>query len=123
MKGTPNGRALTDRSIAKLFRPCNDIDASEYVEGLAFTPSEFRSVMTLTAAGWRRFLREQGLESQTGFDLNSAAQILAMLAWTTRDFVELLDGIRTDVGNDVAAALPVLYRRLCAHLSQHRSEP
>ena len=63
-------------------------------------------------------MRRQGLDSQAGFDLKQAAEILAKLGWAHHDFLELLGAIRAEAGDTVS--LPVLYRRLLGHFSQHK---
>ncbi len=118
MKELQNGRALTERSITQLFLPHNDADPQEYA-ALGLLQVEFDAVRTPSATGWRHFMRLQGLGSVHGkFDLERVAEMLARLAWTPNDFLELLDGIRAEVGEEPAVSLPVLHRRLLGHLSQ-----
>ncbi len=77
-----------------------------------------------SVTGWRHFLRLQGLEfKQAEFDLKIAAEMLARLAWAPKVFLELLAGVHADVGEAPALALPVLHRRLLAHLSKPKDAP
>ena len=74
----------------------------------------------MLAAGSRRFLCKQGIDSvQCEFDLTGADDMLSVLSSTT-DNVELLDDIRAEVGDDPDVWLPVLYRRVRERRTQIR---
>lgn len=123
MKELQNGRALTERSISNLFLPHNAADCQESAV-LGVLQAEFDAVRTPSATGWRHFLRLQGLGSgQDQFDLRRAAEGLATLAWTRNDFLELLDDIRAEVGEDSVVWLPMLRQRLLGHLPQLKQAP
>ena len=107
-----NGRMMIEQSVTKLILPNSDADPRDYMEGLGLTQAEFDLVRTLGAAGSRRFLCKQGIDSvQCEFDLTGADDMLTVLSSTT-DNVELLDTIRAEVGDDPDVWLPVLYRRV-----------
>ena len=115
-----NGRTMIEQSVTKLILPNSDADPGDYMEGLGLTQAEFDLVRTLGAAGSRRFLCKQGVDSvQCEFDLTGADDMLTVLSSTT-DNVELLDVIRAEVGDDPGAWLPVLYRRVRERRTQLR---
>ncbi len=111
------GRPSVDRATARTFLPCMALDPAEY-EALAVTPDECRSVLVLGAADWQRVLDQQGFGAQHRAELDSAAAMLAALAWTARELVAQLDGIRAEVGNEPSAAFALLHLRLQSHLQQ-----
>lgn len=118
-----NNELRSDWAATRLFLADADAHHGGF-EALALTQAEFVAVRRPSVTGWRHFLRLQGLEStQTGFDLKIAAEMLARLAWTPKDFLELLAGVHADVGEELALALPVLHRRLLAHLSKLKDAP
>ena len=115
-----NGRTMIEQSVTKLILPNSDADPRDYMEGLGLTQAEFDLVRTLGAAGSRRFLCKQGIDSvQCEFDLTGADDMLTVLSSTT-DNVELLDTIRAEVGDDPDVWLPILYRRVRERRTQLR---
>ena len=115
-----NGRTMIEQSVTKLVLPNSDADPKDYMEGLGLTQAEFDMVRSLGAAGSRRFLCKQGIDSvQCEFDLTGADDMLAVLSSTT-DNVDLLDAIRAEVGDDPDVWLPVLYRRVRERRTQLR---
>lgn len=85
----------------------------ESYEALALARTEFDTVRTPNATGWRHFLRLRGLDAAPrDFDVKSAAEMLAQLKWTPQEFIELLKVTQARVGEVPASALPAVYRRL-----------
>ena len=118
-----NNEPSSARTVTQFFLADADAHRDNF-EALALTQMEFDAVRRPNATGWRHFLRLQGVEfAQTGFDLKISAEMLARLAWTPKDFLELLAAVHADVGEELTLALPVLHRRLLAHLSKLKDAP
>lgn len=113
-----NIEASTAQTVTKFFPATADSSHACY-EAFALTRVEFDAIRRPSVAGWRHFLRLQGLDlAHVGFDLKIAAEMLARLAWPPSNFLELLHGVQAEVGTAPAVALPELHRRLLGHLSQ-----
>ena len=107
-----NGRTMIEQSVTKLVLPNADADRDEYVGGLGLTDAEFNIVRSLGSIGSRRFLCKQGRDSvQCEFDLGGMDDFLAVLSSTT-DNVDLLEQLRSEVGDDPRTWLPLFYKRV-----------
>src|SRR5471032_3088 len=104
-------RALIEQSATFFFLPNPRADFDDYVHGFKLTEAEFNIVRNL-GENSRLFLMKQGHRSAIGrLDLAGLGDVLDVLSGTT-DNVELLDGIRAEVGDDPAAWLPVFHEQL-----------
>lgn len=104
-------RALIEQTATFFFLPNPRADYDDYVHGFKLTEAEFHIVRSL-GENSRLFLVKQGHHSAIGrLDLAGLGDVLDVLSGTT-DNVELLDGIRAEVGDDPAAWLPVFHERL-----------
>lgn len=104
-------RALVEQTATFFFLPNPRADYDDYVHGFKLTEAEFNIVRSL-GENSRLFLVKQGHRSAIGrLDLVGLGDVLDVLSGTT-DNVELLDGIRAEVGDDPVAWLPVFHERL-----------
>ncbi len=104
-------RALVEQTATFFFLPNPRADYDDYVQGFKLTEAEFNIVRSL-GENSRLFLMKQGHRSAIGrLDLAGLGDVLDVLSGTT-DNVELLDGIRAEVGDDPVAWLPVFHERL-----------
>ena len=104
-------RALIEQSATFFFLPNPRADYDDYVHGFKLTEAEFNIVRNLGESS-RMFLVKQGHRSAIGkLDLAGLGDVLDVLSGTT-DNVELLDTIRTQVGDDPDAWLPVFHAEL-----------
>ncbi|RDK01138.1 VirB4 family type IV secretion/conjugal transfer ATPase [Paraburkholderia lacunae] len=104
-------RALVEQTATFFFLPNPRADYDDYVHGFKLTEAEFNIVRSL-GENSRLFLMKQGHRSAIGrLDLAGLGDVLDVLSGTT-DNVELLDGIRAEVGDDPVAWLPVFHERL-----------
>jgi type IV secretion system protein VirB4 len=104
-------RALVEQTATFFFLPNPRADYDDYVQGFKLTEAEFNIVRSL-GENSRLFLMKQGHRSAIGrLDLAGLGDVLDVLSGTT-DNVELLDGIRAEVGDDPLAWLPVFHERL-----------
>jgi type IV secretion system protein VirB4 len=104
-------RALVEQTATFFFLPNPRADYDDYVQGFKLTEAEFNIVRSL-GENSRLFLMKQGHRSAIGrLDLVGLGDVLDVLSGTT-DNVELLDGIRAEVGDDPVAWLPVFHERL-----------
>ncbi|MFL9991129.1 VirB4 family type IV secretion/conjugal transfer ATPase [Paraburkholderia sediminicola] len=104
-------RALVEQTATFFFLPNPRADYDDYVHGFKLTEAEFNIVRSL-GENSRLFLVKQGHRSAIGrLDLAGLGDVLDVLSGTT-DNVELLDGIRAEVGDDPVAWLPVFHERL-----------
>ncbi|MDN8000200.1 VirB4 family type IV secretion/conjugal transfer ATPase [Burkholderia multivorans] len=108
---SPIARALIEQTATFFFLPNPRADYDDYVHGFKLTEAEFNIVRTL-GENSRLFLVKQGHRSAIGrLDLAGLGDVLDVLSGTT-DNIELLDGIRDEVGDEPAAWLPVFHERL-----------
>ncbi|AJW99703.1 VirB4 family type IV secretion/conjugal transfer ATPase [Burkholderia gladioli pv. gladioli] len=108
---SPIARALIEQTATFFFLPNPRADYDDYVHGFKLTQAEFNIVRTL-GENSRLFLVKQGHHSAIGrLDLGGLGDVLDVLSGTT-DNVELLDGIRAEIGDEPAAWLPVFHERL-----------
>ncbi|MEX3844297.1 VirB4 family type IV secretion/conjugal transfer ATPase [Paraburkholderia sp. BR10882] len=108
---SPIARALIEQTATFFFLPNPRADYDDYVQGFKLTEAEFNIVRTL-GENSRLFLVKQGHRSAIGrLDLAGLGDVLDVLSGTT-DNVELLDGIRAELGDEPAAWLPVFHERL-----------
>ncbi|MFP3184062.1 MAG: VirB4 family type IV secretion/conjugal transfer ATPase [Paraburkholderia sp.] len=104
-------RALIEQSATFFFLPNPRADYDDYVHGFKLTEAEFNIVRNLGESS-RMFLVKQGHRSAIGrLDLEGLGDVLDVLSGTT-DNVELLDTIRSQVGDDPDAWLPVFHAQL-----------
>jgi type IV secretion system protein VirB4 len=104
-------RALVEQTATFFFLPNPRADYDDYVQGFKLTEAEFNIVRSL-GENSRLFLMKQGHRSAIGrLDPVGLGDVLDVLSGTT-DNVELLDGIRAEVGDDPVAWLPVFHERL-----------
>ncbi|MFP3247028.1 MAG: VirB4 family type IV secretion/conjugal transfer ATPase, partial [Paraburkholderia sp.] len=90
-------RALVEQTATFFFLPNPRADYDDYVHGFKLTEAEFNIVRSL-GENSRLFLVKQGHGSAVGrLDLGGLGDVLDVLSGTT-DNVELLDGIRAEVG-------------------------
>ena len=113
------GRTIVTQTQTKvlLHNPAPDREA--YVDSMGLAPREFDTVKALYQ-GSRSFLVKQGSHSAVvSFDLNGMDDELFVLS-SSLDNALLLDEIRSEVGDDPQAWLPVLKDR--AHNRRQRKE-
>lgn len=104
-------RALVEQTATFFFLPNPRADYDDYVHGFKLTEAEFNIVRSL-GENSRLFLVKQGHRAAIGrLDLAGLGDVLDVLSGTT-DNVELLDGIRAEVGDDPGVWLPVFHERL-----------
>ena len=104
-------RALIEQTATFFFLPNPRADYDDYVHGFKLTEAEFNIVRSM-GENSRLFLVKQGHRSAIGrLDLAGLGDVLDVLSGTT-DNLELLDGIRAEVGDDPASWLPVFHQRL-----------
>lgn len=109
---------MNEQSITMLFAPRDNVDPREYA-AYGLSQTELDAIRVPSAMGWRHFLHMQGLGFVSGtFDLKRTADVLTSLAWTPSQFLELLDDICDEVGDDPAVSLRLLDRRLLVLLSK-----
>jgi type IV secretion system protein VirB4 len=107
-----NGRAVAAQSVTKLILPNKDATEKDYIEGLRLTQAEFDLVRDFGKTGARNFLCKQAYGTvQCKFDLSGADDMLTVLS-ASMDNVELLDDIRSQVGDHPDDWLPILYQRV-----------
>jgi type IV secretion system protein VirB4 len=92
-------------------------DYDDYVHGFKLTDKEFETIRSLGEAS-RQFLVKQGHRSGVvQLELGALGDLLDILS-TSLDNVELLDGIRAEVGDDPEVWMPIFKERLLARRSQ-----
>jgi type IV secretion system protein VirB4 len=110
------GKTMVEQSVTQMYLPNPRADHDDYVLGFKCTESEFRIIQSLGESS-RMFLVKQGHRSAiVKFDLGGMTEILNVLSGTA-DNVELLDQIRTEVGDEPLRWLPELHRRIAARRS------
>ncbi|WP_263569756.1 VirB4 family type IV secretion/conjugal transfer ATPase [Roseateles oligotrophus] len=105
----PIGRTMVEQSVTKIFLANPEALREEYVDGFGLSDAEFDIVKSLGSRGGRSFLVKQGRSNSAlcELDLAGLEDFVAVLSGTT-DNVNLLDGIRAEVGDDPQYWLPLL---------------
>jgi type IV secretion system protein VirB4 len=104
------GKTMVEQSVTQVFLPNPKADHDDYVNGFKVTEAEFRIIKALPESS-RKFLVKQGHRAAVvGFDLGGMNDILNVISGTT-DNIELLDVIRSQVGDDPQRWLPEFYKR------------
>jgi len=111
------GKTMVEQSVTQIFLPNPRADHDDYVLGFKVTEAEYNIIRNLGEAS-RMFLVKQGQRSSVvKFNLGSMTNILHVISGTT-DNVELLDGIRAQVGDDPKAWMPIFHERIAARRAQ-----
>jgi type IV secretion system protein VirB4 len=101
---------MVEQSVTQVFLPNPKADRDDYVNGFKVTEAEFQIIKRLPEAS-RKFLVKQGHRAAiVMFDLGGMNDILNVISGTT-DNIELLDVIRSEVGDDPKVWLPIFQRR------------
>jgi type IV secretion system protein VirB4 len=103
------GRTMVEQSVTKIFLANPEALREEYVDGFGLSDAEFDIVKSLGSRGGRSLLVKQGRNNSAlcELDLAGLEDFVAVLSGTT-DNVNLLDGIRAEVGDDPQCWLPLL---------------
>ena len=106
---SPIAHTIVEQCPTQIFLPNARGTRSDYVEGFHLTDTEFLLIKEELAPESHRFLVKQGHNSVVAeLDLRGFDDALAVLSGRT-ETVELLDRIRTEVGNDPARWLPIFH--------------
>ncbi len=106
---SPIAHTIVEQCPTQIFLPNARGTRSDYVEGFHLTDTEFLLIKEELAPESHRFLVKQGHNSVVAeLDLAGFDDALAVLSGRT-ETVELLDRIRTEVGNDPARWLPIFH--------------
>jgi type IV secretion system protein VirB4 len=104
---SPIAHTIVEQCPTQIFLPNARGTRSDYVDGFHLTDTEFLLIKEELAPESHRFLVKQGHNSVVAeLDLGGFDDALAVLSGRT-ETVELLDRIRTEVGNDPARWLPI----------------
>lgn len=118
---SPIGSSLVQQCATEIYLPNPKADADEYIKGFKVTEAEFEVIKNM-ASDSRHFVVKQGARSAlVRFNLSdvrnsdgdvvlSFSDALAVLSGSS-DNIELLDAIRSEVGDDPADWLPVFHAR------------
>jgi type IV secretion system protein VirB4 len=105
------GKTMVEQSVTKIFLPNPSADWDDYVNGFKVTEQEFNIIKNLGEDS-RLFLVKQGHRSAVvKFDLGSMPDVLNIISGS-EDNVELLDGIRQQVGDDPSVWAPIFHERI-----------
>lgn len=111
------GKTMVEQSVTQIFLPNPKADYEDYVNGFKVTEAEYNIIKNLGDSS-RMFLIKQGHRSAVvKFDLSGMNDILNIISGTT-DNVELLDQIRSEVGDDPKIWLPIFHQRIAARRAQ-----
>ena len=116
-----NGRTLVEQSVTKICLANPDAQFDEYVDGFGLTPAEYGIVKQLASTS-RRFLVKQGHRSAVcELDLTGMDEAITVLSGSAEN-VQLLDRIRTQVGDDATCWLPLLVKAVSERASARRAK-
>jgi type IV secretion system protein VirB4 len=103
---SPIAHTIVEQCPTQVFFPNPRGQAADYVDGFHLTRTEFRLIREDLAPESRRFLVKQGHHAVVAeLDLSSMGDALAVLSGRTAT-IELLDRIRSEVGDDPADWMP-----------------
>jgi type IV secretion system protein VirB4 len=119
-----HGKALVGQSPTQIYLPNPKADYEDYVNGFKVSEQEFEIIRSLNPNS-RQFLIKQSTDPTDGqptqdsqsvvatLDMKGMDDVLDILSGTL-DNVELLDGIRAEVGDDPDIWMPIYRERLRA---------
>jgi len=114
------GKTMVQQSVTQIYLANPRADRKDYVEGFGVTDAEFNIIKNIDESS-RLLLVKQGHRSAIlKFDLGGLDEILNVVSGSV-DNVELLDGIRAEVGDDPDIWLPILHRRIAERKSARKS--
>ncbi|MES2899568.1 MAG: VirB4 family type IV secretion/conjugal transfer ATPase [Pseudomonadota bacterium] len=114
------GKTMVEQSVTQIFLPNPSADHDDYVIGFKLTEQEFEIIRNLGEDS-RLFLIKQGHRSAiVRFDLGSMPDLLQIISGSL-DNVELLDTIRTEVGDDPKDWEPMLMKRIAGRREHIRT--
>jgi type IV secretion system protein VirB4 len=109
----PIAKTIVEQSVTQFYLPNPSADHDDYVNGFKVTEQEYRIIRSLGEDS-RLLLIKQGHSSAIlRYDLSSMPDMLYILSGSL-DNVELLDGIRAEVGDDPQVWWPLLQERIQA---------
>lgn len=104
------GSTLVTQFPTQILLPNSSADPEAYIDGLRVTPREF-DIIKNTPQGQGYFLVKKGKESTLArMDLSGMNDWLAVLS-TSQDNLDILDDIRSQLGDDPAVWLPEFFKR------------
>lgn len=105
------GKTMVEQSVTKIFLPNPAADYDDYVGGFKVTDIEYQIIKNL-GENSRKFLIKQGHRSAiVKLDLGGMNDILNVVSGS-QDNVELLDVIRSEVGDHPKDWMPVFHHRI-----------
>lgn len=105
------GKTIVEQCVTKFYLPNPSADYDDYVKGFKVTEQEFRIIKNLGEAS-RMFVVKQGHRSAiVKFDLGGMPDVLNVISGDLPN-VELLDDIRTEVGDDPEVWAPIFQKRI-----------
>ena len=108
---SPIAHTIIEQCATQIFMPNSRGSQEDYVDGFKLTAREFALISRDMSVNSRRFLVRQGHASVVAeLDLRGFDAELAVLSGRTQ-WVELLETVRREVGDDPAAWLPVFHAR------------
>lgn len=111
------GKTMVEQSVTQMYLPNPKADHDDYVKGFKLTEAEYSIIKNLGESS-RMFLVKQGHRSAVvKFDLGGMNDILNVISGTT-DNVELLDDIRSEVGDDPQVWMPIFHQRIASRRAQ-----
>jgi type IV secretion system protein VirB4 len=119
----PIAKTIVEQSVTQFYLPNPSADHDDYVNGFKLSEQEYRIIRSLGEDS-RLLLVKQGHNSAIlKYDLSSMPEMLNILSGSL-DNVELLDAIRTEVGDDPEVWAPLLEQRIQArrHSIKYRKE-
>ena len=106
--------SLIENTPTKIFMPNKDARKEEYMDIFGLSHREFHFIKT-TNPKERRFLIKQGREAAIArFDLSGLEQFIAIFS-ANKETVCLLDGLRSELGDDPDIWLSVFEQRVMAN--------
>lgn len=115
--GHPISKTMVEQSVTQIYMPNPSADHDDYVHGFKVTEQEFNLIRNLGEES-RLFLVKQGHQSAIAkFDLAGMPDMIHLISGSL-DNVQLLDQVRSEVGDDPDIWEAVLLKRIADRRAQ-----
>lgn len=111
MLEVPIARTMVEQSPTQIWLPNPKADYDDYVNKFKLTDAEYWVIVGLAENSRMFLVKQNGRSALCRLNLAGMPEVVNILSGTT-DNVELLDGIRADVGDDPDVWMPLLHEAI-----------
>lgn len=111
IKGISVSRAIVEGCVTKIYLPNPSASYKDYVEGFKVTTTEFEIIKNLVPESRMMLVKQAHRSAVVKFDLGGTHRVIDIVSGTL-DNNELLEKIRSEVGDNPEIWLPILHEQI-----------